>query len=211
MTENVETFKVITLGDTGVGKTSIAKRYTLNTFEDDSLSTVGIAFSFKEAKLKNGAKIRLKLIDTAGQEQYRSIAKSYYKNADGVLFVFAYDNKNSFEHIEEWFESFKENSNKEDIPMILIGNKIDIAPEKKEIKNESIKELKEKIGIKNFTDTSAKENIGIENVFNELSEEMYEVNKLRIKRSQSKLKLMNEKTIFKDRNKNNCVYCKQTV
>ena len=188
MSENIEIFKIITLGDAGVGKSSIITRYTNGTFEVDTLPTVGLGFSFKEVTLKDGVKIKLKLIDTAGQEKYKSLAKSYYKNAQGVIFVFSYDNKESYDHIEEWFNNFNEQcENKANIPRILIGNKCDL--ENKTIDDNLIEDLKKRIGIKNFSNTSAKDNIGIEELFNELAEKMYEQSKKNIGKKQKNKKL----------------------
>ena len=115
MSQNEEPeFKIITLGDSGVGKTSIIKRYVHGFFEEDTLPTIGLGFSFKKLTL-NGTKIKLKCIDTAGQEKYKSIARTYYKNADGVLLVFSYDDKKSFDHIESWLNSLKENRSTDEI------------------------------------------------------------------------------------------------
>ena len=172
MSENGIMLRVITIGDTEVGKTAIIKRFTHDTFEEGSLSTIGIGFSFKEVTLKDGAKIKLKLIDTAGQEKYRSLAKTYYRNAEGVLFVFSYDDKNSFDHIEAWLNLFKDNCDKEEkIPMFLVGNKYDL--ENKVINDNLIEDLKKRIGINNFKKTSAKDNMGIDELFNDLAEKMF--------------------------------------
>ena len=84
--ENNLTFKIITLGNPGVGKTSIIQRYLGNSFDDNSMSTVGILFSYKVVKLDNNESINLKLIDTGGQEKYRSMSKSYFRNTDGLFF-----------------------------------------------------------------------------------------------------------------------------
>ena len=78
MSKNEIMFKVITLGDSGVGKISIIKRYANNIFYENVLSTVGVGFAFKEVELSNKKKIKLKLIDTAGQEKFKSLAKSYF-------------------------------------------------------------------------------------------------------------------------------------
>ena len=191
-------FKIITLGDTAVGKTSIIKRFTNDTFEEDNLSTVGIGFSFKEVLLKNGTKIKVKLIDTAGQEKYNSLAKSYYKNAEGVLFVFAYDNKDSFDHVEIWLDSFKKNGGKEDIPFFLVGNKIDLV-EKKKVDDKSIDDLKNRINIKDFIQTSAKENKGIEDLFYKLSEKLYEYKEKHPEKKQENQQLDNYEKNVKER------------
>ena len=171
MNKNDNLFNIITLGDCGVGKTSILKKFAYDTFDEKSLSTIGIGFSFKEVELKDGTKIQLKLVDTSGQEKYKSLAKSYYKNAKAVIFVFSYDNKQSFEHIEEWFNNFKENRDKEDICMFLIGNKCDV--ENKVIEDDLIENLKNIIGIKDYLETSAKKNINIEELFSQIAEKIY--------------------------------------
>ena len=95
-------FRIITIGDSGVGKTAIIRRYVYNTFDQENLSTIGVNFSFKEIILKNSQRLKLKLIDTAGQEKYRSLSKSYYKNADGVLFVFSLNDLQSFQNLNDW-------------------------------------------------------------------------------------------------------------
>ena len=85
--ENI-VFRIITLGNSGVGKTSILRRYAYEMFNEDIMTTIGVNLVFKEITLKNGKTIKLKLIDTAGQEKYKALTKSYYKNADGVFFCF---------------------------------------------------------------------------------------------------------------------------
>jgi Ras-related protein Rab-1A len=206
-----EIYRIITLGDSGVGKTSIMKRYVHNIFQEDCISTVGVGFSFKEAIVEDGTKIKLKLIDTAGQEKYKAIAKSYYRNAEGVLFVFSYDNKESFNHIEDWLNFFKDNrksgdkDNGQDIPIVLIGNKYDV--ENRVINDEKINDLKNRIGIEDFAKTSAKDNIGIEEDFKNLSQKIYNINIKKKGKKQKKTKLMNEKSINKDRLRNKCTLC----
>ena len=209
MSENDNMFKIIALGDSKVGKTSIMRRFTHGIFYEENLPTIGLGFSFKKVTVKDGTKIKLKLIDTAGQEKFRSLAKSYYKNAEGVLFVFSYDDKNSFDHIEAWLNEFKENcdSSKEDIPMILVGNKCDLKSEVIDdnlIDDNLIEDLKKKIGINNFKKTSAKDNIGIDELFNELVEKMF----INYKKSSGKKhkieQLEDHKKTKKDKKKNQC-------
>ena len=168
-----DTMKVITLGESGVGKTSIIRRYIHNIFDENNLSTIGLNFSFKQVKLKNGKSINIKLIDTAGQEKYKALAKSYFKNVDAVLFVFALNNKDSFDSMKNWINLFNENHNgKEGIPMYLIGNKADL-------QREVQKDLVDEFIIKNkyrYFETSAKDNNGIDELFQELSEDLYKIN-----------------------------------
>ena len=201
MTDNEHVFKIITLGDSRVGKTSILKRFAHGIYEDNNLCTIGIGFVYKVISI-DGKKIGLKIIDTAGQEKYRALAKSYYKNAQGALFVFSFDDKESFDHIQEWLNAFNDNGIN-DIPMFLVGNKCDV--EQKVIDDNLIEELQKRTGLNNYKQTSAKENINIEELFNELSEKIYEQNKIDIEKKQiQKLKKLEDtKKSEEERNKKN--------
>ena len=118
-----EPFKIITIGDTQVGKTCILLRYIQNKFYESTLKTIGFDKNIKDLILKNGRKIRLSIIDTAGQEKYNSLNKNYVKNVDGVLFVFDLSNKTSFHNIKKWLDFFNENNTSlKMIPKYLIGN-----------------------------------------------------------------------------------------
>jgi small GTP-binding protein len=123
-------FRIITLGDSGVGKSSIIKKYLTGVFEENNSSTVGINFSFKELIINKSQKIKLKIIDTCGQEKFRSLSKTYFKNADGVLFVFGINDKESFDNIKEWMGYFNEHKTIENTPKVLVGNKCDLEIDK---------------------------------------------------------------------------------
>ena len=184
-------FKIITLGDSGVGKTSIIKRYVYNKFEYNSINTIGISYSFKDVILPNGQKIQLKLIDTAGQEKYRSLSKSYFKHANGVFFIFSLNDPLTFQNIEQWVKDF--NENKEDSKVIcqyLIGNKNDLEIN---VDQELIEELKEKCNIKDYKPTSAKENTNIGNIFDEMSQILYDNYSKKKKTNQKNLELVKHK------------------
>ena len=173
MSRDIPIFKIITLGNAGVGKTSILKRFTTGMFEENSCSTVGIEFSIKQLTLKNGKTIKLKLVDTCGQEKYKSIAKQYFKNCDAVFFVFSLNNKSSFIDIKDWINLFGENHNgKKDITRILVGNKCDI--ESKDIEQNLINNLEEEQNIK-YIETSAKNDLNINNLFQEIAENLYDI------------------------------------
>ena len=91
--------KIITLGDSGVGKTCILRRFVTGKFDKNTLSMIGFETSSKEIVLKDGTKVTLQLIDTAGQENYHALATTYIRNSDGVLFVFSHDSQESFNNI----------------------------------------------------------------------------------------------------------------
>ena len=192
-------FKIITRGDTNVGKTSIIRRFLYNVFEEESISTIGVSFSFKEVKLQNGQIIKLKLVDTAGQEKFKSVTKSYFKNTDGVLFVFDYNDEKSFENISEWIQIFEENKNKDTISRFLIANKSDLEHRVSEDSiNSFLNQHKDKY---KFEKTSALENINIEKVFQELAEELYKIHLNTANKGQ------NKKIILKSnyQQKGNCI------
>ena len=165
-------FNLITLGNAGVGKTSIISRYCGLPFESNNLSTIGIEFS-KKVIFKDKKNIYLKLIDTSGQEKFKSLSASYLRHAEGVLFVFALNNKGSFEEIKNWVELFdQEHFGKDNIPKYLVGNKCDLVNDivvDEDSINNFINNNKDMI----YFRTSAKENINIENVFQDLGEKLY--------------------------------------
>ena len=194
-------FKIITIGDSGVGKTSILKRYVYNSYNINSLATVGVNFSFKDVVLKNGTKVQLKLIDTAGQEKYKSLAKTYYKNTEGVLFVFSFDDKKSFDNITNWIDEFKENNGNENIPTLLIGNKSDVP--KKEVDQESINKLLSQHKMK-YIESSALNNENIDQIFDDLSERMYIYSKSISKNKQQGKTLAK----FEQKKKISCLLCR---
>ena len=163
-------FKIISLGDSGVGKSSIFRRYTENKFDEDTMSTIGLAFADKELTLQNKEKVKLKLVDTGGQERYKSLAKNYYKNADGVIFVFSHNDKDSFDHIIDWIELFDQNTTNKEIPKFLIGNKNDL---KKFDEEDSFDDFIKDHNILRYISTSAKDNINITEIFKDLAETIF--------------------------------------
>ena len=190
-------FKVITIGDAGVGKTSIIRRFIYNTFNTNAMSTIGVSFSVKEITLKNGVKVSIKLIDTAGQEKYRSLSKSYFKNTDGVLFVFDLNNLDSFKNISEWVELYKQNDCGKGIPIYLIGNKSDL-----EIKVEQklIDDFTKEQNFK-YEAVSALSNLNIELLFQDLAENIYKDYKI------SEQKTMQLKVSDSPKKKKKCALC----
>ena len=169
--ENNIVFIIITLGNSGVGKSSIINRYVNQSFDEKSLSTIGLNFSFKEVTLKNKRKIQLKLIDTGGQEKYRAISKSYFRNSDVVLFVFSLNDEKSYNDMTEWIQLFKENHNgKEGIQNYLIGNKSDL---ERKVDQNIIAEFAKNNNLY-YIETSAKENISIDELFEDIAEKLYE-------------------------------------
>ena len=172
MEENDLIFRIIQVGDSGVGKTSIFRRYVYETFDENTMSTIGLQFSFKEVELANKKILKLKLLDTAGQEKYKSLSKTFFRNADAALFVFALNKLETFEHINEWVQLFKDNNDKVDkIPKYLIGNKSDLFDER-EVDQKLIDDLEKNLGYKYYP-TSALNNSNIDSLFKDIAETLF--------------------------------------
>ena len=157
--------KLLLCGNSGVGKTSIFKRYYENKFEGNYTTSIGIDFQTKEIKY-NDKLYSVHLIDTAGEERFRSITSSYFRMAEYYLLVFDLTNKNSLMALSSWIESLKEHIEKP--KYIILGNKSDL--EKNVIPDEEINEvLNDKVNLKindeNFIKVSAKTGENINKAF----------------------------------------------
>ena len=198
-------FKIITLGNSGVGKTSILRRFIYDNYTEDTMATIGISMSYKDITLSNGKEIKLKLIDTAGQEKYMALAKTYYKNADGVFFIFGFDDKNSVESIKMWVNEFNENNKTSGnyvIPRYLIGNKSDIDINQRDVKEDFIEKFRKEFNIDHYETTSAKDNININKIFLEISEMIYKNYEKLIGKEQKAIAIDNYK-----KDEKNCAQC----
>jgi Ras-related protein Rab-8A len=165
------TLKILTIGESGVGKTCVLLRYTDNKFIKTHLTTIGIDYKAKTISI-GGKTIRLKIWDTAGQERFKNITQQYYKNADGILLVFDVSDRNSYEKVREWMKQIQLYCVKETIGMVLIGNKCDV--ENREVSFEDGEKLAKEFNIKYF-ETSALNNYNIEETFIYLSQEIMRV------------------------------------
>ena len=166
----IDEIKLLTLGNASVGKSSIILKYTDNIFDSNSLSTLGVDFKQKKIKLKNGNIIKLQIYDTAGQERFKSVSHSFIKKAEGVILMYDITSKISFEAIDGWLESIKENG-KENLPIILVGNKCDFPADQKKVTTEEGEEKANEFKIP-FYETSCKEGINVKEVFDKLIEEI---------------------------------------
>ena len=164
---------LITLGDSAVGKTSLIGRYINNNFSNNYISTFGADSQFKKTRLQNGQEIKVRITDTAGQERYHAIAANYIKKANGILLVYDITNKDSFENVNKWAQEIRENS-EDSIPIVLIGNKLDLEEERR-INKEQGEEFAKKYcdgGIK-FYETSCKTGENVCEAINDLAEQIY--------------------------------------
>ena len=156
--------KILTLGDSLVGKSSIVLRFSDNKFNETFLSTIGVDSKRKILKIK-GEKVKVSIWDTAGQEKYQNIVKQYYNGANGVLLIFDIANKKSFERINFWYNDLKKSVNTDEVLICLVGNKLDLND-----KREVAKEAAEKFSKENnmlYFEVSAKSGEGIKELFDD--------------------------------------------
>lgn len=163
--------KILTIGESGVGKTCILLRYTDNKFIKHHLTTIGIDYKTKDVNI-NGKSIKLKIWDTAGQERFRNITQQYYKGADGIVLVFDLTDRNSFEKIREWMKQIQSYTQRESIAIVLLGNKCDA--ENKAVSAKEATDIAAEYNMK-FFETSAMNNINIEDSFKQLSTEIMKI------------------------------------
>ena len=154
-------YKLLFLGDTSVGKTSLLIRYIDNKFDEESLATLGVDVRYKFVTLEN-KKIRVDIWDTAGQERFKNITKNYFRGAHGIILVYDITKKATFDVLKTWLIA-AQNSVPPETEMIVVGNKIDLK-DKREVDFEYLKEfgLKHKIDV---FETSAKTGEGVEEIF----------------------------------------------
>jgi small GTP-binding protein len=157
--------KILLVGDSAVGKTTLILKYVDGKFSDSHITTIGVEYKDKEITVNN-RKINLQIWDTSGQERYRSITKNFYRNAHGILFVFDVTNQTSFDHLKDWLNS----SNECDIDFkkIIVGNKIDLND--RVVNKETMEFFAEKNQIKKSFETSAKDGTNADLIFKEMSE-----------------------------------------
>ena len=160
-------FKLLLMGDSKEGKTSIILNYTEHIFPEEHIATIGVEYKDKYI-IKDNYNIRLQIWDTAGQERFRSITKSIYRNANGVLFVYDITNKESFANIKNWIKDLQNVGN--DIKGIIVGNKIDLDPERI-IDKKDLEEMANKYQMP-FIETSAKQNTFVNDAFNLIIDEL---------------------------------------
>lgn len=160
---------IIMLGESHVGKTALVRRYHDDTFTSQHITTLGIDFITKEVHKSESETIIAKIWDTAGQEKFRTITKSFYKQANGILLVFDLTDRESFDKLHSWVSNINETA-EEDVVKFLVGNKLDIA-ESRAVNREEALKIASEYDMRYF-ETSAKYKINVHEVFSELIEDV---------------------------------------
>ena len=168
-------YKIMVLGESKVDKTSLIKRYTKDQFGGVYLTTVGMDFQDKIIEIED-KKVRLQLWDTAGQERFRNVTKSYFQSSQGLVLVYDITDRESFEKLNFWVDNIK-NFAPENAKFILVGNKCDLANERK-VSYEEGENYAKNLNIK-FFEASARDGTNVNELFFYLANEIYQDNKLK--------------------------------
>ncbi|KAK9804093.1 hypothetical protein WJX73_006456 [Symbiochloris irregularis] len=159
-------FKVLLVGDSGVGKTSLLQRFSEGSFDEASPPTIGVDFRLKYVDLQ-GKRIKLTVWDTAGQERFRTLTSSYYRGAHGIVYLFDVTREETFEGIKEvWMPEVAMYSTLEHPATMVIANKIDLESER-EVSREQATAFSRQNGCL-FVETSAKADVAVRQAFEEL-------------------------------------------
>ena len=204
----IYTYKIILIGDSFVGKTSLTIRFCDDKYESSGIATIGIDTKTKFVKRKD-KKIELQIWDTAGQERFRALSKSCCNAMDGIIFVYDMGNKETFKNIKIWYHNLKDIVDFKKVGVVLVGNKCDL--EKPEVEQDIVQDFCNKHNMP-FIEASAKKNINVSEIFTSLVDAMLKLDEESngsFKRTRSKVgKLIynnstDEEEIQKKK-KNNC-------
>ncbi|XP_074574900.1 ras-related protein Rab2BV-like [Curcuma longa] len=164
-------FKIVLIGDSGVGKSNILSRFTRNEFALDSKSTIGVEFATKTLQIE-GRTVKAQIWDTAGQERYRAITSAYYRGAVGALLVYDITKKQTFDNVQRWLRELRDHADS-NIVVMMAGNKSDLTHLRAVSESEG-QEFAEKEGL-SFLETSALGSQNIEKAFQVVLTEIYHI------------------------------------
>lgn len=161
-------FKILLIGNSGVGKSSLLLRFADDTFTDNFMPTIGVDFKIRTLEV-DGKTIKLQIWDTAGQERFKTITSSYYKGAHGIIVVYDVTDKESYKNIDTWMNEVEKHAS-DNVSRILVGNKSDLT-DSRQVTTDEGKELADQYNIR-FMETSAKESANVEEAFTLMTKEI---------------------------------------
>ena len=161
-------FKLLLIGDSGVGKSSLLLRFADDTFTESYISTIGVDFKIRTIELDNKM-IKLQIWDTAGQERFRTITSSYYRGAQGIIVVYDVADKESYSNVKQWLHEIDRYAS-ENVKKLLVGNKCDLVDKRQVTYEEAVEEAAE-MGT-TFLETSAKNKLNVEEAFIAMAKEI---------------------------------------
>ena len=165
LTQTIYQLKIILIGDSNVGKTSLVNRFMGYEFEKNYVCTINADFKIKLVSVDPSTSAELTVWDTCGQERYKSITRTYFKDAHGIILVYDVGNLDSFNSLSSWLKDAKNNSNL-DPDIVLVANKIDL--EDRKVSKEKGQKFAEKNGLI-YTETSSKEGLNVDSPFEKLA------------------------------------------
>jgi len=161
-------FKLVLIGDSGVGKSCLLLRFADDNFTDSYISTIGVDFRFRTITIEKKT-VKLQIWDTAGQERFRTITSAYYRGADGIIMVYDVTNTESFSDVAGWLTEVDRYAN-ENTSKLLVGNKADLV-EEKIVTEETAQRFADQLGIP-FLETSAKTATNVDAAFLTMAKEL---------------------------------------
>ncbi len=185
-------FKLIIIGTSGSGKTSILKKFADNEFSTSHASTIGVDFRHTEMTI-NSKIYNVQIWDTAGQDRFKSITRSFYNQADGVIIVYDITNRETFNQVTIWMNDIVRYNQREKLPKILIGNKVDLSSKRKVSYLEG-HTLAKKLEIP-FVESSAKTNVNILEAFEQIVISMDEIRTNNIKKKEEEEENIKNKSL----------------
>lgn len=168
MSQKQKSFKILVLGEVAAGKTCLIIRFTNGNFKDDSIATIGVDVKTKDVTIDK-VKYTLKIWDTAGQEKFYSIGKTFYNGVNGIVMAFDLSEAGAIKKLNGWLSKLKENIDSTAIPIVIAGTKCDL--KNIQVKKEAINVIASLHKTKYF-ETSAKNNINVDEAFHYLTEEI---------------------------------------
>ena len=159
-------FKLLLIGDSGVGKSCLLLRFADDTYTDSYISTIGVDFKIRTLELESKV-IKLQIWDTAGQERFRTITSSYYRGAHGIIVVYDATDRQSFDNLKTWLGEIQRYAN-DKVNILLVGNKCDLK-DKKVVSKEEAEKFAQEHNLE-LLETSAKEAINVEQAFVKMAE-----------------------------------------
>jgi len=165
-----ETYKLVLIGDAGVGKSCLLLRYTDNTFEDGGYTTLNVDYKTRIVEYKN-KKLKLQLWDSAGQERFNTVTSSFYRGSHGIIVAYDITDENTFGSVKKWLQEIDRYAC-ESVSKLVLGNKLDLVDDRK-VKTEDAKELADGLGIP-FMEVSAKDSTNVDEAFFTLAKDIYD-------------------------------------
>lgn len=186
-----EAYKIVLIGESGVGKTSIISQFIHKIFQDDIQPSMGGTFTSKSLVFEDGKILRFDIWDTAGQEKYRSLTQMFYKDANAAVLVYDITRTDSFEELKKyWIDKIRENSSP-DIILFLAANKSDLV-DKEEVNEEEARKYAQEINA-DFCSISAKNSIGIDDLFIQIAKKYTGRTDFKFVDSQEELEMQRER------------------